>query len=85
MTHSIKTQGHGEKNRTMKTILLIHGPNLNLLGKRDVKQYGNLPIPFNLRNPETKLMKDLKYGKDYEKYSQESFLPDELKGKKYLR
>ena len=51
----------------------------------DVKQYGNLPIPFNLRNPETKLMKDLNYGKGYEKYSQESFLPEELSGKKYLR
>ncbi len=25
----------------MKTILLIHGPNLNALGKRDSSQYGN--------------------------------------------
>lgn len=50
----------------------------------DVKKLGNLPIPLNLRNPETKLMKDLDYGKGYEKYSEESFLPDELKGKKYL-
>jgi len=51
----------------------------------DVRKFGNLPIPLNLRNPETKLMKDLNYGKDYEKYSQESFLPDKLKGKKYLK
>ena len=51
----------------------------------DVKQHGNLPIPLNLRNPETKLMKDMNYGKGYEKYSQESFLPEELKEKKYLR
>lgn len=28
----------------MKNILLIHGPNLNLLGKRDVKHYGNLDL-----------------------------------------
>lgn len=51
---------------------------------QDVKQYGNLPIPLKLRNPETKLMKDLDYGKGYQKYSQESYLPDKLKDKKYL-
>jgi len=28
----------------MKTILLIHGPNLNLLGKRDVNHYGHLTL-----------------------------------------
>ncbi|MDP3052894.1 MAG: replication-associated recombination protein A [bacterium] len=51
----------------------------------DVKNFGNLPIPLSLRNPETKLMKDLNYGKGYEKYSKESFLPEKLKGKKYLK
>lgn len=50
----------------------------------DVKQHGNLSIPLHLRNPKTKLMKKLNYGKGYEKYSKESFLPDKLKGKKYL-
>ena len=30
----------------MKTVLLIHGPNLNLLGKRDVKHYGSLTLPM---------------------------------------
>jgi len=50
----------------------------------DVKKFGNLPIPLSLRNPETKLMEELNYGKGYEKYSKESFLPDKLKGKKYL-
>jgi putative ATPase len=49
----------------------------------DVKQYGNLPIPLKLRNPETKLMKDLGYGKDYEKYDTGNLLPEELKNKKY--
>ncbi len=50
----------------------------------DVKKHGNLPIPLSLRNAPTKLMKKLDYGKGYEKYSEESFLPDKLKGKKYL-
>ena len=51
----------------------------------DVKKHGNLPIPLHLRNPETKLMKELNYGKGYEKYSKESFLPDKLKKKKYFK
>lgn len=51
----------------------------------DVKKFGNLPIPLSLRNPETKLMKELNYGKGYEKYSKESYLPEKLKGKKYLK
>ena len=51
---------------------------------QDVKTHGNLPIPLNLRNAETKLMKDLDYGKGYQKYSQESYLPDKLKSQKYL-
>lgn len=50
----------------------------------DVKKFGNLPIPLNLRNAPTKLMKDLGYGKDYEKYTREDLLPDKLKGKKYF-
>jgi len=49
----------------------------------DVKQLGNLPIPLNLRNAPTKLMKELGYGKGYEKYTKEDLLPDKLKGKKY--
>lgn len=50
----------------------------------DVKKFGNLPIPLNVRNAPTKLMKELGYGKGYEKYSTENYLPDRLKGKKYL-
>ncbi|MFZ3069118.1 MAG: replication-associated recombination protein A [Microgenomates group bacterium] len=51
----------------------------------DVKQFGNLPIPLNLRNSPTKLMKKLGYGKDYEMYSKENLLPDQLKNKKYYK
>ncbi|MBU2051735.1 replication-associated recombination protein A [Patescibacteria group bacterium] len=49
----------------------------------DVKKYGNLPISLKIRNPVTKLMKNLGYGKGYEQYPDESLLPDKLKGKKY--
>lgn len=49
----------------------------------DAKIHGNLPIPMNLRNAPTKLMKDLGYGANYEKYTKEDLLPEKLKGKKY--
>jgi putative ATPase len=51
---------------------------------QDVKELGNLPIPMKIRNAPTKLMKNLGYGEGYEKYSESDFLPEELKGKKYL-
>lgn len=51
----------------------------------DVKTHGNLPIPLKIRNAPTKLMKDLDYGKGYNRYDQDSYLPEKLKGKKYLR
>lgn len=50
----------------------------------DVKKFGNLPIPLKIRNAPTKLMKELEYGKGYEKYTTESLLPDKIKGKKYF-
>jgi putative ATPase len=50
----------------------------------DARNLGNLPIPMNLRNAPTKLMKDLGYGEGYEKYSDDDLLPDKLKGKKYF-
>lgn len=52
----------------------------------DVKRYGNLPIPLKLRNAPTKLMKEIGYGEGYEMYDdEESYLPEKLKGKRYLR
>ncbi|MBI4999610.1 replication-associated recombination protein A [Candidatus Gottesmanbacteria bacterium] len=53
--------------------------------QEDVKKYGNLPIPLNLRNPVTKLMKDLDYGKDYKPYASKDLLPDKIKGRKYFQ
>lgn len=49
----------------------------------DVKKYGNLPIPKNLRNAPTKLMKELGYGEGYEAYTDESLLPEKIREKKY--
>lgn len=49
----------------------------------DANQHGALPIPMQLRNAPTKLMKELGYGHGYEKYTDEDLLPDALKGKKY--
>jgi putative ATPase len=49
----------------------------------DVKKYGNLPIPMNLRNAPTRLMKELGYGDGYEKYGKKSLLPDKIKNRKY--
>lgn len=51
----------------------------------DVQKHGNLPVPKKIRNAPTKLMKDMGYGKGYEKYTKEDLLPDKLKGKKYYK
>lgn len=52
---------------------------------KDAKEQGNLPIPMEVRNAPTKLMKDLGYGEGYEKYTKKDLLPDKLKGKKYYK
>ncbi len=58
--------------------------------EKDVRELGNLPVPLHIRNAPTGLMKELGYGKDYQ-YSpdygykeKQEYLPDKLKGKKYL-
>jgi putative ATPase len=51
----------------------------------DVKKYGNLPVPLSIRNAPTKLMKDIGYGKGYEKYTEKDLLPEALQDKIYLK
>jgi putative ATPase len=51
----------------------------------DVHKLGNLPVPLKIRNAPTKLMKKEGYGKKYEMYDKESYLPDNIKNKKYLK
>jgi putative ATPase len=54
---------------------------------RDVESFGNLPIPLELRNAPTKLMKELNYGKGYQMYpdKEKNLLPEKLNKKKYLK
>lgn len=79
-------------------IILAHGTAYLSLAKKDrsaydaffaaledVKNLGNLPIPLKIRNAQTNLMKSLGYGEGYTKYDTESYLPDRIKGKTYLR
>jgi len=40
---------------------------------------------MSLRNPTTKLMEEIGYGKGYEMYSKDDLLPEKLKGKKYVK
>lgn len=55
-----------------------------------VNETGDLPVPLNIRNAPTRLMKNLDYGKGY-KYSHDydnnfisqEFLPDKIKGTKF--
>ena len=54
------------------------------LAEQDVREFGNLPVPLRIRNAVTKLMKSLDYHKGYKLYDKESYLPDKIKGKKYL-
>lgn len=51
----------------------------------DVQKYGNLPIPLELRNAPTKLMKNLGYSKGYQMYpdKNKSLLPEKLIKKTY--
>lgn len=60
--------------------------------KKDIEEHGNLPVPLNIRNAETKLMKDIGYGKGYQydhdlpnKKSDQQCMPDKLKNRKYIK
>ncbi|MEE8577376.1 MAG: replication-associated recombination protein A, partial [candidate division Zixibacteria bacterium] len=56
----------------------------------DANEHGSLPVPLQIRNAPTSLMKALDYGKDY-KYAHEyedgitdqEYFPDKLAGRKY--
>ena len=52
----------------------------------DVQKWGNLPIPLQIRNAPTQLMKELEYGKNYQMYPNEktSYLPEKIQNRKYF-
>jgi putative ATPase len=60
--------------------------------RRFVAETGNLPVPLDIRNAPTDLMKDIGYGKDY-LYAHDhegnfvdfEFLPEEIKGKTFYQ
>jgi putative ATPase len=63
-----------------------------LESRADIRKFGNLDVPKNIRNASTKLMKEWGYGKGY-KYAHDFedakvdqvHLPEELKNKKYYQ
>ena len=57
-----------------------------------VRETGNLPVPLNIRNAPTKLMKQLGYGKDYKyahsysgNFVNQEFLPSEISGTSFYK
>ncbi|HEY4517602.1 MAG TPA: replication-associated recombination protein A [Candidatus Paceibacterota bacterium] len=77
LVHGVAYLAQAKKNRDSYNALQM--------ALEDVKKYGNLPVPLKIRNAPTKLMKELEYHKGYKLYDKESYLPDKLKGKKYLK
>lgn len=56
-----------------------------------VKRYGDLPVPLQIRNAPTKLMKNLGYGNNYEyshsyenNFSPQEYLPKQIAGMKFF-
>jgi len=73
-------------SKTKKNILAYEA---YFKARKDVEKFGNLPVPLHIRNAPTKLMKKLNYGKGYkyspkEDSSDQQYLPDELKNRKYV-
>ena len=63
-----------------------------MLARRDAKEHIAEPVPLQIRNAPTKLMKELNYGKGYkfahdyeEKMTSMQCLPDSLVGREYYR
>tara|TARA_B100001996_G_scaffold377395_1_gene359958 strand:+ start:900 stop:2177 length:1278 start_codon:yes stop_codon:yes gene_type:complete len=58
--------------------------------QKKIEETGDLEIPINLRNPSSKLLKDLKYGKDYKyvhnsknSFIKQEYMPEEIKNSKF--
>lgn len=60
--------------------------------KRDIDQFGSLPVPMHLRNASTGLTQSLGFGRGYQyphnfegNYVAENYLPEELGGRRYYQ
>ena len=83
---------------THAVVYLSMAPKSNALyaaceeAKHDIRESPAEPVPMQIRNAPTKLMKELDYGKGYiyahdteEKLTKMHCLPDSLEGKRYYR
>lgn len=88
----------GELALAQAVIYLATAPKSNSIYKAfnlvqgDIQKTQALPVPLHIRNPVTKLTKDLGYGKDYKyphnhpnHFVDEEYLPKNLKGRKYYK
>ncbi len=96
--YDLMGQPEGELPIAQAVVYLALAPKTNALyrafsaAKADARELGPLEVPLYLRNPSTRLMKDLGYGKGYE-YPHEfdgavvaqEFLPAQLRGRRYYR
>jgi len=77
LAHGVAYLAHAKKDRSVTDAITA--------AMDDVRTHGNLKIPLMIRNAPTKLMKELEYGKGYEKYTEKDLLPETLQGKKYFK
>lgn len=76
LAHGVAYLAHAKKDRSAHDALRA--------AQKDVREYGNLPIPLKLRNAPTRLMKQASYGKGYEMYETVGYLPEKLKNRRYF-
>ncbi|HEX6278498.1 MAG TPA: replication-associated recombination protein A [Pyrinomonadaceae bacterium] len=89
---AVETIGYPEcvLNLAHGTVYLANAPKdrsvTNAIGEAmdDAKKHGNLPVPMQIRNAPTKLMKELGYGKKTDDQP-EDLMPTKLAGRKYFK
>lgn len=79
LAHGVAYLAHCTKNRSSYDAYFA--------ALEDVKKHGHLPIPLQLRNAPTALMKELGYGKGYHMYPDKNavLLPEELAHQRYFK
>ena len=77
LAHGVTYLATAKKDRSSYDALRV--------AEADVKKYGNLAIPLEIRNAPTKLMKDLEYGKGYEMYPDHDLRPEEIQKHTYFK